>query len=147
MVAVVMPVATVMPVSVSVASPVALLISLEMPGRSASASGAFVIFRYAAIVAVLRIEAIIYMAMKVIGTTKPRTDAYEGASAKPLWAIVSIGRAAIGSVVIVAVGTCGGNPDADTQLGLCPGSACCNANGGNCGKHEISVLIHMFSWQ
>jgi len=50
----------------TVAAPVTLFIPLEVPGRSASASGALVILRHAAIVAVLRIKVIIYMAVEVI---------------------------------------------------------------------------------
>jgi hypothetical protein len=92
---------------------VTLFISLESSRRSATASGPLAVLWYAAIVAMLRVEVVVYMAMKVIGTVEPRSGANEDASAKPLWAIVSIGGAAVGSVVIVAVGTCRGNPDAD----------------------------------
>jgi ABC-type nickel/cobalt efflux system permease component RcnA len=97
----------------AVPAPVALFVSLESLRCSATASGALAVLRNSAVVAMLRVEVVIHMAMEVIGTVKPWTDTNECTSAKPLWAIVSIGGTAIGSVVIVAVGTCGCDPDAD----------------------------------
>jgi len=72
-----------------------------------------------AIVAIVRVKAVIDVAMKAVGTVEPGTGSDEYSAEKPVWAIVAVGGAVIGCVVKVAVGAIGGysNVDADANLG------------------------------
>jgi len=82
---------------------------------------------------VLFVVVIVYRALKVGGAMKPGTRANEDAASKPLGAIVAVGGTAVGSGLIVAVGTFGGYADFNADLGLCFGSVCCEAETADSG--------------
>jgi len=54
---------------------------------------------------------------------KPRSSTDEHAAIEPFRAVVAVGNAAIGGVVIVTIGTIRGDPDIDADLSLCFGSS------------------------
>jgi hypothetical protein len=61
--------------------------------------------RIGAMVAMMRVEMVVHMAIEVMAAVEPRAGADEDAAVEPLRAIVPVGCAVIGSVVIVAIGT------------------------------------------
>jgi hypothetical protein len=71
-----------------------------------------------AVIAVLRMETIIDVAMEVGWTMKPRARANEDASRKPFRAVIAIGGAIVRWNVIVTVGAFRGNTDVDAYLSL-----------------------------
>ncbi len=81
-----------------VALSVASFIPLEV------VEGAVVTFRVGSVVAVVGIVAIIYVAVEAAIAVEPGTGADEGSAAEPVWTVIAVGRAVVGSVVVVAVG-------------------------------------------
>src|SRR5258707_14329142 len=85
-------------------------------------SGSFTAIRYRTVIATPYIVVVIYMAVKTFGATKPRACAYEDAAAiKPLRAVVAVGVAAIGSLVVITIRANWCYAKADADLGLCSG--------------------------
>lgn len=84
-----------------------------------------------AVVAVLGMETVIYMAAEAFRTMKPGTNANEDAPVKPLRTVVAVGGAVVRSDVIVTVGTDRRDSDVDAYLRLCPGSRYREANSCN----------------
>jgi hypothetical protein len=71
-----------------------------------------------AVIAMLRMEMVIYMTAKTFGAMKPRTGADENATGEPLRAIVAVGGAVVGRDVIVTIGTIRSNSNVDADLSL-----------------------------
>jgi hypothetical protein len=126
---------------------VALLISLEMLGRSASASGTLAIIWNAAIITTTRIKVIIHMTIEVSRTMKPGANTNEPAAMKPFRAVVAIGRASIGCGVIVTVRTSwlDSNSNAKADLRMCLWRTCRDEECGGCGERKKHILIHDLS--
>jgi len=85
-------------------------------------------------VAVMRVEAIVYVAVKAMRAVEPGTGSEEDAADKPVGTIVAVGSAVVGSVVKVAVGTNGRSADIDTDgylrvVGGYPAQQCDAKNG------------------
>jgi hypothetical protein len=76
-----------------------------------------------ALIAVLRMEPIVHVALKVAGAMKPWASANEPVPVKPLRPVIASRGTVIRSDVIVAIGTFGGYSDGDANLSLCFGSA------------------------
>src|ERR1700691_231047 len=106
------------------AASIACFIAFELRGLSAPRCRFLAHLGRCAVVTVMRIEGVIYIALEVIRTMKPRASADEDAASEPFRAIVTVGNAAIGSVIIVAVGTIRGYADFDADLGPCLGWGC-----------------------
>src|ERR1700729_2078370 len=70
-----------------------------------------------ALVAMLWIEAVVYMAMEVIGTVKPRAGADEDATGEPLGAVIAIRGAGVWRVIVVAVWALRRYANVDADLG------------------------------
>jgi len=66
--------------------------------------------RQRALIAVLRMETVIYMALELISAMKPRAGANENIAGKPFRAVVAGGRTVIRRDVIVTIGTFGATP-------------------------------------
>jgi len=75
-----------------------------------------------AVIAMLGMEMVIYVAVEAGRAVKPRAGANEYATGKPLRAVVAVGGAVVRRDVIVAVGTFGRDADVDLHLSLCFGS-------------------------
>jgi hypothetical protein len=71
------------------------------------------------LIAVLRMETVIYVALEVAGAVKPWASANEAVAVKPLRTVVASGGTVIRSDVIVTIGTFGGYPNGDADLSLC----------------------------
>jgi hypothetical protein len=84
-----------------------------------------------AVIAVLRMETVIYVAMEVGRAVKPRTRPNEDASYKPFRAIVPIGGAIVRWRIVVAIGTHRRSSDLDAYLSLHRGSSHREADSGN----------------
>jgi hypothetical protein len=72
-----------------------------------------------AVVAMMRIIAVIHMSVEVVAAMKPGTDADEDSAVEPLGAIVAEGRAVIRSEIVITVGTDWFHPNVDGNLGWC----------------------------
>ena len=70
-------------------------------------------------VTVLRIKAIIDMAVKGMRAMEPRTRANEQSTRKPVWSIVPVRGTVIRRIVKVPVSTNRRRSDADRNLGRC----------------------------
>src|ERR1700678_1485633 len=68
------------------------------------------------LVTVLRIETVIYVAREMFLTVEPGAHADEHATAKPFRAVIAVGCASVGSIVIVAVRAVGCDSDIDGNL-------------------------------
>lgn len=69
----------------------------------------------------LRVKTVIHIATEAAGAVKPWAGAYKDASVKPFGTVVAGGGAAIGCLVVIAVGALGRNTYADRNLSLCCG--------------------------
>lgn len=96
------------------------------------------------VVAMVRVEVVIHVAMEVVGTVEPRASTDEDAAGEPFGTVVAVGRTAIRSGVIVAVRAVrgGSDVDADTDLSFCLGSSRCKAESSNSREREILESAH-----
>jgi hypothetical protein len=80
--------------------------------------------RRRSLIAVCRVEMVIYVAPESIGAVKPRASPNEDAIVEPFWPVVASWGASIWSDIIVAIGTIGGYSDiyADLSVGFGSGS-------------------------
>jgi hypothetical protein len=74
-----------------------------------------------ALIAVLRMETVIYVALEIASAMKPRTGANKDVPAKPFWTVVARRGTVIRSDIIVTIGTFRGYSDGDADLSLCFG--------------------------
>jgi hypothetical protein len=119
-----------------VATSIALFVSLEVTFIEALRRlGLLATVWYWALVTVLRMESVIYNATEIVRATKPRPGANEDALTKPLSAVVVRGSTAIGSGVIVSVGTFRGYTDVDADLSFRFGDGYRETASSNCGQH------------
>jgi hypothetical protein len=70
-------------------------------------------------VAVMWIEAVINVAMEVVGAMEPGAGSDEDAAAEPLGPVVAVGSAAVRGVIEVAIWANRRCPDVDGDLGRC----------------------------
>lgn len=57
-----------------------------------------------AVIAVVGVKAVVHVAVEVLTPVMPGAGTDEDAAIKPLWAVVTIGRTVVGSVIVVTVG-------------------------------------------
>ena len=86
-----------------------------------------------AVIAVLRMEAVIYVSTEVGWAMKPRASPNEDATRKPFRVIVAVGGALVRRDIVVSVRTHRRNSDLDVYLSLCHGSSHREADSGNSG--------------
>src|ERR1700685_1631688 len=95
-----------------------------------------------ALIAMLWVEAVVYVAMEVVGTVKPRAGADEDAASKPLRAVIAIRGAGIWCVIVVAVWAIRRYANVDADLGCslwrCRGETKC----GNRCRNENAESFH-----
>jgi hypothetical protein len=103
------------------------------------------VFGIMAVVAMVRIEVIIHMAVKVAGAMKPWASPDEDSTTEPLRTIVSIGGALVGGIVIIAVGTGRGYSNAEADLGLGPGRSYRKTKCGNKSDCKDVDASHEFT--
>jgi len=92
-------------------------------GRRGGRSGMIARMRHSALVAMVRIKAIVHGAMKVGWTVEPGADPDEGTACEPLRPIVAVRGAGVRWIVKVAIGTNRGYTDIDADLRLNLGAA------------------------
>jgi hypothetical protein len=78
-------------------------------------------FRHRTVIAVVRIVAIVDVAMEAVWAVKPRAGPDKNSADEPVGPIVAVGGALIGCVVEITVGAYRGNPDTDGDLRRCNG--------------------------
>src|ERR1700722_11183887 len=96
-------------------------------------------------VAVLWMEGVVHVAMKVGRTMKPLAGADEYAPGKPLRTVVACGSAAIRGDVVVTVRTIGCHPNIDAYLSLGFGDRGGEASSRNRRQHQTFESIHNFT--
>jgi hypothetical protein len=67
-------------------------------------------------VTVSRIIAVVYVSVEAMRAVKPGASPDENAATEPIRAIVTVGRTAIGGIVIIAIGTSGFRSYVDADL-------------------------------
>src|ERR1035438_3345835 len=77
-----------------------------------------------AFVTLLRIEAVVYLAVEVGWTVEPFAGSDEDAAGEPLRAIVAVWSAAIWSYIVVTIRAVRGCANRDVDLSLCRGDCC-----------------------
>jgi hypothetical protein len=90
-----------------VAFPVSCLVTLEVVERLRAAR------RQWPAIAVMRVKAIVHVAVKAVVAVEPWTSSNEDAADKPVGPIVAVGRAVIGGIVEVPIGATGFNANTD----------------------------------
>ena len=93
------------------------LVSLEVVELLASAR------RQRSMIPVMRIVAVVDVAIKAVVTVEPGAGSEEHPAHKPIWPIVAVGRAIIRSIVEVAVGADWRHSNVDGNLGRRQGCA------------------------
>ena len=131
---------------VTVAVAIARLVSVKVLGgavppvtRSVAMVGIF------PAVAVVRVVAIVDIAVEVFRAVKPWAGTDKDAVGKPLGTVVAVGSATVRRGLEVTVGTSGRYSDADAHLGLGSGSTCCNAETGDGGQGDKFHSTHKFT--
>jgi hypothetical protein len=101
--------------------------------------------RYRAAIAMVNIEAVIYMAAKISMAVKPRARADEHTTGKPLRAVVAVGSTGVRSEVIVTVRTSGFGSDIDVDLSLYFRSGRHDKNTSDSSSKSTIESVHEFS--
>jgi hypothetical protein len=132
-----------------VAATVTRLVSFEILDlvRMPGGRGPLPALWHRTLVAMVRIETVVYVAIEVGGAVKPGPSANEDAANKPFRAVVTVGSARIGSIVKVSVRAYrrGTDIDGDLSLGLSFGSGGREADSSKSSQQEILESVHKFS--
>jgi hypothetical protein len=91
--------------------PIASLVCVEVVERLLSAA------RKRSTITVMRIIAVVDVAVKTVRTMKPGTSPNKQSSSKPIGPIVTVGSTVIGSIVEVPIGAHGRHSNVDGNLG------------------------------
>jgi len=123
-----------------VASSVPRLVAVEVVERLFSAAG------HGAMVTVMRIVAVIDMAVEAVRAVEPRAGSDKYSTLIPVGPIVAVGRTIVRSIVEVSVGAPGRRPNvyANGNLGLRTMRTAQQRNGENC-ESESFTNRHSFS--
>jgi hypothetical protein len=106
-----------------VAAAVAGFVAFEVLGRSGMLGrGTFAAGGKSAFIAVIGMEMVVYLTMKVGRAVEPPPCADEDAAGEPLRTVVAVGSAVVGSDIVVAVGAGRLGADLDADLGVGFGS-------------------------
>jgi hypothetical protein len=90
-------------------------------------------------------EAVMDVTTEVVRAMEPRARADEGTSIKPFWAVIAGWRTAIGSDIIVSIGTCGSYTDVDAYLSLYGGNDNRKAASSNSSQPDKFRSTHKFT--
>ena len=112
-----------------VAVSIAHLVSMEMLGIDTPGLLRFVTdVRHRALIAMLRMEMIVYGPVKFFRSVEPGTRSDEDATSEPFRTVVAGWSTSIGWDVIVAIGAIGRHSNVDADLSLCSLGVCRQAN-------------------
>jgi hypothetical protein len=114
----------------NVAMPIVYLVALKLMGRDWML-GVVAVIRHRTPVAMVYVVVVIDMAGEMFRTVVPRACTNENAAGKPFGAVVAIGGAAIGGVIVVTVGAHWGGANRHADLSLCLRSTCYKAQTGD----------------
>lgn len=113
--------------------------------------GSIATMRHGASIAVVRMEVVVYIAMKVLWSVKPWADADEYATIEPLRTVVAGRSTSVRRDIVVAVRAIGGNSDLDADLSIGLGSGGHNSHSKgrryNCvNAHWIHLTLLTCRW-
>src|ERR1700722_5452445 len=97
-------------------------------------------------VAVVRVIAVVYVPLEILGAVKPRACADEDATGKPFRTVIAVRSAAVGSGVVITVGTFRSDSDFEPdflsrRLRSCGGET----DSGDSNQCKTFEYIHEFS--
>jgi hypothetical protein len=104
--------------------------------------GVIATVRYRASIAMVNIEMVIHMAVKVSTAVKPWAGTDEGTAGEPFRTVVAVGSTGVRSEVVIAVRACGFGTKVDVNLGLCFGSGRREADYGDSNSESASESVH-----
>jgi hypothetical protein len=120
-----------------VAAPITHLVSVEV------IEGPVSMLRKWTAVAVMWIEAVVHVAVKVVGTVEPGAGPDEDASAEPLRPVVPVWSAVVRGVIEVAIRASWRCSDIDGDLGRCRARDA-EQSGNQDGKGKYFPMTHKF---
>jgi len=100
--------------------------------------------RHGALITVLRMEVVIYMAVKFSRAMKPWASSNKNAPIEPFRTVIAVGRTVIRGNVVITIWTLGGYSDVDADLGLCCGRAGCEADPNHSSYQQKCKSAHKF---
>jgi hypothetical protein len=125
---------------------IARLVSVKvLRGTMPPLTRSVAVVRIFAVVAVIRMVMIVDMAVEVFRAAKPRAGSDEDATGKPLGTVITVSGATVRRDIIITIRTSGRYTDADADLGLCSGSARCNAETDDGSQSEYFHSTHNFT--
>jgi hypothetical protein len=119
------------------AAPITHLVSVEV------IKGLVSTLRMRTGIAVIWIEAVINVALKIVGAVEPRAGSDEYAAAEPLGPVVSVGRAVVWGHVVVAIRASRFCSDIDRDLSGCR-DRYAQHSGDQGGKGKKFPITHVF---
>ena len=84
--------------------------------------------RHGSSITVMRVVAVVYVAIEAVMTVEPRAGADEYPVTVPIRPVISVDSTVVRSVVVISVGASGLNTDVDTDLSLGFESGCHQAD-------------------
>jgi hypothetical protein len=84
--------------------------------------------RHGSGITVMRVVAVVYVAIEAVMTVEPRAGADEYPVTVPIWPVISVDGTVVRSVVVISVGASRLNTDVDTDLSLSFESGCQQAH-------------------
>jgi len=96
-----------------------------------------------AVIAVLGMEVVIYVAVEVIRAMKPGTSTDEDTTTKPLRAVVAVGSAVVGWGFVVAVRAHRSRADVDADLSLRFRCRDCKTESSHCSCCKKLESVHV----
>jgi len=125
------------------AAAIAFFVALEAgAGDAFCRLGLFAAFWRGALIPVLRIVTVVYVATKSVNATEPGANANKGSAIKPFRAVVAGGSAIIRSVIIVSVWAVWGCSNGDGDLSRSLGGGHCEAKSGKSDKQQNLESAH-----
>jgi len=104
------------------ALPITRLVCVEVVERLFAAR------RHGSSITVMRVVAVVYVAIEAVMTVEPRAGADEYPVTVPIRPVISVDSTVVRSVVVISVGASGLNTDVDTDLSLGFESGCHQAD-------------------
>jgi hypothetical protein len=97
------------------------------------------------LVAVLRMESVIDVTSEVLRAVKPWARPHEDTATEPFGAVIAGGRTAVGSGIVVSIGTLRSYPDIDAYLRLYRWNGNRKAASSNSSQHDKFKSTHKFA--
>lgn|SRR5579862_4947610 len=98
--------------------------------------GMIAVVRIRPMIAVVRVEMIIYVSVEIVVAMEPRSGSDENASAEPVGTVIAKGSTVVGRVIVITVGTNRFHSDIDGYLGWRSGRGNPERSSGQSGQSK-----------